>query len=69
MALWLVRAGGHGEYEQKFLEENCIFLTWDKLNHDLSKIQDRSGLRKLLEQVYPDSSKGTLVHQSPDEEG
>lgn len=64
MALWLVRAGGHGEYEQKFLEENCIFLTWDKLNHDLSKIQDRSGLRKLLEQVYPDSSKGTLVHHS-----
>ena len=32
MALWLVRAGSHGEYEQKFLEENRIYLTWHNLN-------------------------------------
>ena len=31
MALWLVRAGKHGEYEQKFFEENRIYLAWDRL--------------------------------------
>lgn len=39
MALWLVRAGRHGEYEKKFLGENRIYLTWDvprtNLNQDL----------------------------------
>lgn len=64
MSLWLVRAGGHGEYEQKFLEDNRVYLTWDGLNNDLMKIQDRLELRKLLEKVYPSSSKGTLVHHS-----
>ena len=30
MATWLIRAGGHGEYEQKFLQENRVYVTWDK---------------------------------------
>ena len=64
MALWLVRAGGHGEYEQKFLDESCIYLTWDGLNHNLSKVPDRTALRKLLGQVYPDASKGKLIHHA-----
>jgi len=41
MAVWLIRAGSHGEYEQKFLQENRVYVTWDKLNVDLSKLDNR----------------------------
>ena len=60
MALWLVRAGRHGEHEKKFLEENRIYLTWGGLSHDLARKQDRGELRALLEQVYPDAPKGRI---------
>ena len=60
MALWLVRAGSHGEYEQKFFEENRIFLTWDGLSHDLSGMKNRGQLRTLLEKVYSDAPKGRI---------
>ena len=60
MALWLVRAGSHGEYEQKFLEENRLFLTWDGLSHDLSGLKNRAQLRTLLEKVYSDAPKGRI---------
>ena len=29
MAVWLSRAGKHGEYKQKFLQENRVYITWD----------------------------------------
>lgn len=29
MAIWLIRAGSHGEYEQKFIRENRVYVTWD----------------------------------------
>lgn len=50
MAVWLVRAGSHGEYEQKFLEESRVYLTWDGFARDLSKIVDRQGLILALQQ-------------------
>jgi len=25
MSIWLVRAGSHGEYEQKFNQKNCVY--------------------------------------------
>jgi len=58
MALWLVRAGAHGEFEKKFLEENRIYLTWDGLSHDFGALKNSGQLRALLEQVYPDAPKG-----------
>ena len=60
MALWLVRAGSHGEHEQKFLGENRIFLTWDELSHDLSGMKNRGQLHTLLEKVYSDAPKGRI---------
>ena len=61
MALWLVRAGRHGEHEQLFLEENRLYLTWDQLSHDLGKLEDKSALRKLLEkEVYPGDPRGRI---------
>lgn len=62
MAIWLVRAGAHGEFEKKFLEENRIYLTWEGLSHDLGALKDRGQLRALLEKVYPDAPKGRITN-------
>jgi len=53
MALWLVRTGKHGEYEQKFLTSGRIYVCWSGLNHDLSKLGDQRDLYKLLCELYP----------------
>jgi restriction system protein len=57
MALWLVRAGGGGEYEQKFLQEKRIYVTWDELSNDLGKLKEKQDLRELLAKVYKDEDK------------
>lgn len=54
MALWLVRAGSAGEYENKFLEENRIYLTWESLSSDLSKIKEKRELYDFLLKSYAD---------------
>jgi len=64
MALWLVRAGGSGEYEQKFLQENRIYVTWEGLSNDLSKLKDQKELRNLLSSVYPDTKLKTIINWS-----
>ena len=60
MSLWLVRAGSHGEYENKFLEDSRIYLTWEELDHDLLKIKTRQELHDLLAQVYPNDKPNTI---------
>ena len=58
MALWLVRAGRHGEYEKKFLEEGRIYLTWDGLSTSLAALPNRNALTKIYQDTYPDASIG-----------
>jgi restriction system protein len=60
MAIWLTRAGSAGEYEQRFLDENKIILTWDDLNQDLSKVDTREDLINLLNEVFPDNKIGRI---------
>ncbi|MFC1934136.1 restriction endonuclease [Chloroflexota bacterium] len=60
MALWIARAGRHGEYENQFLNDKRVYLTWDALAHDLSLIKNRKELDVLLKKVYPNSKQGTL---------
>lgn len=57
MALWLIRAGGHGEYEKKFLDDNRVYLTWHKIREDLTYLEHRDKVQSLLEALYPDASK------------
>lgn len=64
MELWLTRAGSQGEFEQKFLEEGRIYLTWDELNNDLSKLDSRRNLLELLQQVYPNEKLKRLQNHS-----
>jgi restriction system protein len=54
MTVWLNRAGKHGEFEQKLLQENRIYLTWEKLASDLSRVPDRETLFAKMTPLYPD---------------
>ena len=60
MALWLVRAGRHGEHEQRFLTEGRVYLTWDGLNRDLRKGRTKEELAGLLKEVYPNTAANRL---------
>jgi restriction system protein len=64
MAVWLVRAGSHGEFEQKFLQENRIYLTWDYLNYPLDKLDSRNTLINILSQFDLDAKERKLVNHA-----
>lgn len=55
MTLWLVRAGRSGEFEEKFLEEGRIYLTWSSLSEDLSAVEDRDQMKALVDHHYPNN--------------
>ncbi|GAB2542842.1 restriction endonuclease [Spirosoma aerophilum] len=52
MSIWLVRSGRSGEFENKFLVDNKIYLTWDNLKIDLTAIKDWPHLSKSLSERY-----------------
>lgn len=60
MKIWLVRAGGSGEYENKFLLEDRVFVTWDGYSNDISKLESQDELRQSLAQYYPDVKPGAI---------
>lgn len=60
MAVWLIRAGAHGEYELKFADESRVYVTWDDLDVDLSKLGDKSELTTAMAQRYPDEKVNTI---------
>jgi restriction system protein len=55
MAIWLIRAGSHGEYEQKFIQENRVYVTWDNLKVNLAKLKNRADLTSIMTGRYPDA--------------
>jgi restriction system protein len=55
MAIWLIRAGSHGEFEEKFIADKRIYVTWDRLDANLQSLPRREALNKLLAHLYPDS--------------
>lgn len=60
MALWLVRAGQHGQGEQDFLADGRIYLGWGNIERDLSGATTRSDIRAIIEEEYPDWPKGKV---------
>lgn len=62
MAIWLIRAGSHGEYEQKFIQENRVYVTWDGLDIDLAKLQQRADLMAAMTERYPDAKSKTIIN-------
>jgi len=59
MALWLVRAGPAGEYEELALEKNIAVIGWSAVG-DLTDISTREELLQRLEAAYPEAKRKTL---------
>ncbi len=62
MAIWLIRAGSHGEYEQKFIEDNRVYVTSNNLDVDLGQLGDRSELTEAMTQRHPDAKRRTIAN-------
>ena len=62
MAIWLVRAGSHGEYEQKFIQENRVYVTWDGLDVNLVKITQWADLIATMAEYYPDTKPKAILN-------
>lgn len=60
MKIWLIRAGAHGEYEQKFVQENRVYVTWDDLNVDLATLTQKTELANAMTQRYPNAKAKTI---------
>lgn len=60
MAIWLIRAGSHGEFEQKFIQENRVYVTWDELDEDLRKLEGRNELFSAIQARYPNAKPKRL---------
>lgn len=52
MAIWLMRAGSHGEYEVKFFQENRVYVTWDELEVDMKRLDQKSKLFDTMTEIY-----------------
>lgn len=60
MAVWLIRAGSHGDYELKFIQESRVYVTWNRLDVNLGKLGERQDLTDALTQRYPDEKIKTI---------
>jgi restriction system protein len=61
MALWMLRAGRHGEYEDRFLSTSRIYLTWgDTIPHDASSFTSRADVVQRLRDHWPNASEGRV---------
>ncbi len=62
MAIWLIRAGRHGEYEQKFIQENRVYVTWDSLDVNVGSLAKRAELQAAMVQRYPDAKPKRILN-------
>lgn len=62
MPVWLIRAGSHGEHEQKFIQESRVYVTWDALNIDLAKLDDRTALIEAMTERNPDTKAKAILN-------
>lgn len=58
MSIWLFRAGSSGQHENKFLNDNRIYLTWDDLNVDLRTFDSKQKLFDYFMEYYPTEKTG-----------
>lgn len=60
MAVWLVRAGSHGQHEQKFLHDKKVYVTWNGLDTDIGTMKERSSLTDAMVKRNPDAKPKTI---------
>lgn len=59
MALWIVRAGRHGERESYAQDNNVVIIGWDGVP-DISNIKTREELFKIIQNSYPNEKEKTI---------
>ena len=64
MSIWVVRGGKFGEYENRFINENKVYLTRDGFKTDLNKIPEQKELREKLDEFYPTLPSSKLASWS-----
>jgi len=64
VAVWLVRAGAHAEYESKFIAESGVYATWHDLDVDVSKLPNRAALVSAMTERYPDTNPKAITNWS-----
>lgn len=64
MSLWMIRAGQHGEYEQKFINDKCFYITWNGLDCNLAQFATRDDLKEKLKEKNPDEKTNTIRNWS-----
>jgi restriction system protein len=62
MAVWLTRAGSHGEYELKFIQDSKVYVTWDDLDVDVRKLSNKAELTDAMTRRYPDSKPKAILN-------
>ncbi len=64
MAIWMMRAGSGGQYEQKFLQEERVYVTWDGLDVNLADLSNRAELIAAMSTRYPDAKPKALINHA-----
>lgn len=59
MTVWVARAGKYGQRENQALEEGRAYIGWGELG-DLSGVNSKDDIQRLLEDAYPDKKAGTV---------
>lgn len=62
MTMWLCRAGRFGEYENKFLEDGCIYCTWDNLDVALTDFKSKQELQDYFVQLNDETKVKTAMN-------
>jgi len=62
LALWMVRAGKHGEQEQRAIEKGFVTIGWNWLP-SLSSVESKKELERLYKKTYPDAKKRTMANE------
>jgi len=55
MALWVVRCGGDGSFEQEALAQSIVGIGWGKLG-DISKLESREEIQALYAKTHSEES-------------
>lgn len=63
MTLWLMRAGKHGEYEERFFRDERIYLSWE-VPVDMTKSKVKSDLRQIVSKHDENASAKKLAHHT-----
>jgi restriction system protein len=62
MAIWLIRAGASGEYEQKFLQDCRIYAAFTNLSVNLDILPDRDSLSMAMSRTYPGATPEKIIN-------